>query len=422
MRHCERSEAIQDLRLNKILDCFVALAPRNDGRASTSAESLILKWRETSPITVAKDGNKRDPFIQETGTTGRENTREETMTGLNRRAFVTVAASVIAAPYVSRNAFAEDAIKLRCSLDTAPSHPRNQAIVDYLAKIEQASQGKIKGEVFHSGQLFADLNVTKALLQGQVDMAAPGTWTMTGLVPDCDFCQLPALYSPSIEVYRRCADGAPGELVNKQLEGKVRSHVLGNWLELGNENWYTTKKEIHSLEDFNGLKIRSPGGAGVSWRIGFAHGLPNVTPWPNVPLALSQGTFDGLISTDESCNSAKLWEAGIKYSYADHQFFANYVPMVGDAFWSKLGEPERRLMRDIWAANIERYRAMSAKSQADARATMQANGVSFVDPPANQVDSDRKRMIEAQADLVRDTKLSADIVKLVTDTVGSSHS
>ena len=340
------------------------------------------------------------------------------MTRLNRRAFVTAAAGAVAAPYLSRNAFAEDALKLRCSLDTAPSHPRNRAIVDYLGKLEEASQGKIKGEVFHSGQLFADLNVSKALLQGQVDMAAPGTWTMTGLVPDVDFCQLPVLYSPAIDVFRRCADGAPGEHVNKQLEAKLRSHILGYWLELGNENWYTTKKEIHSLEDFSGLKIRSPGGSGTSWRIGFVHGIANVTPWPNVPLALSQGTFDGFVSTDESVTSAKLWEAGVKFSYADHQFFGNYVPMVSDAFWSRLGEAERKLMRDIWAANIARYRQMSEKSQADARKTMQSNGVSFFDPPADQVAADRKRMIAAQADLIRDTKLSPEIVKLVTDTVG----
>ena len=342
------------------------------------------------------------------------------MTQLNRRAFVSAAAGALTTPYLLRSALADDPIKLRCSLDTAPSHPRNQAVVDYLAKIEEASQGKIKGEVFHSGQLFADLNVTKALLQGQVDMAAPGTWTMTGLVPDVDFCQLPALYSPAIDVYRRCSDGAPGEHVNKQIEGKVRSRILGNWLELGNENWYTTRKEVRSLEDFNGLKIRSPGGAGTSWRIGFVHGIANVTPWPNVPLALSQGTFDGFVSTDESVTSAKLWEAGVKYSYADHQFFGNYVPMVGDAFWSKLGEAERKLMRDVWAANIERYRAMSGKSQAEARKTMQSNGVSFFDPPADQLAADRKRMIAAQADLIRDTKLSADIVKLVTDTIGSA--
>src|ERR1700760_3420420 len=152
------------------------------------------------------------------------------MIQLNRRVFVAAVGGAIAAPYLPRKAWADDAIKLRCSLDTAPSHPRNQAITDYLAKIEEASQGKIKGEVFHSGQLFADLNVSKALLQGQVDMASPGTWTQTGLVPDCDFCQLPALYSPAIDVFRRAADGPPGQHVNKQLEAKLRSHVLGSWL------------------------------------------------------------------------------------------------------------------------------------------------------------------------------------------------
>ena len=338
----------------------------------------------------------------------------------NRRAFMGGAAGALATPYLLRKAWADDTIKLRCSLDTAPSHPRNQAIVDYLAKIDEASKGKIKSEVFHSGQLFADLNVTKALIQGQVDMAAPGTWTITGLVPDGDFAQLPALYGQPIDVVRRCVDGPAGELVSKQIEAKVHSHIIGHWLELGYENWYTTKKAIQTLGDFDGLKIRSPGGAGISWRIAFVRAIPNVTPWPNVPLALSQGTFDGFVSSDESCTSAKLWEAGVKFSYADHQFFANYVPMVSDAFWSRLGDSERTLMRDIWAANIERYRAMSAKSQADARQTMKSHGVVFVDPSPDQFAADRKRMIAAQADLIRDAKLSTEIVNLVNDAVGSN--
>ena len=337
----------------------------------------------------------------------------------NRRAFMGSAAGALTMPYLLRKAWADDTIKLRCSLDTAPSHPRNQAIVDYLAKLDEASKGKIKSEVFHSGQLFADLNVTKALIQGQVDMAAPGTWTITGLVPDADYAQLPALYGQPIDVVHRCTDGPPGELIEKQIEAKVRSHILGHWLDLGNENWYTTKKEIQALDDFSGLKIRSPGGAGISWRIAFVHAIPNVTPWPNVPLALSQGTFDGFVSSDESCNSAKLWEAGVKYSYADHQFFANYIPMVGDVFWSKLGEGERKLMRDVWSDNIDRYRAMSAKSQADARETMKSHGVTFFDPSPERFAADRKRMIDAQADLIRDAKLSAEIVKLVSDAVGS---
>jgi C4-dicarboxylate-binding protein DctP len=50
---------------------------------------------------------------------------------------------------------------------------------------------------------------------------------------------------------------------------------------------------------------------------------------------------------------------------------------------------------------------------------MKSHGVAFVDPSAEQFAADRKRMIAAQADLIRDAKLSADIVKLVSDTVGS---
>src|SRR6201987_4273612 len=99
---------------------------------------------------------------------------------LNRRAFVGTAAFALAAPAALR---AAEPIKIRCSPDTGPSHPRNVAMLDYMAKLEKASNGEIKGEVFHSGQLFADLNVSKALLQGQVEMAAPGAWVVTGLVP-----------------------------------------------------------------------------------------------------------------------------------------------------------------------------------------------------------------------------------------------
>ena len=51
----------------------------------------------------------------------------------SRRAFVgaataTAATATLAAPIVLR---AAEPLKLRCSLDTAPSHPRNVAIVDY---------------------------------------------------------------------------------------------------------------------------------------------------------------------------------------------------------------------------------------------------------------------------------------------------
>jgi TRAP-type transport system periplasmic protein len=340
--------------------------------------------------------------------------------GLTRRTLARAALGALAAPAILRHACADAPLKLRCSLDTAPSHPRNQGVADYLKKLESASGGKIATELFQSGQLFADLNVSKALLQGQVEMAVPGAWVLTGIVPDCDMVQLPYFYGQPAEVTHKATDGKPGQFVAGQLESKLRVHVLGPWMDLGYQNWYATKTPLTSAESLKGLKIRSPGGAAISWRIKFFGGIPNTTAWPNVPLALSQGTFDALVSTDESVNSAKLWEAGLRSSYADHNFMGQYIPMVANSFWAKLSAEQRKMMTALWAENIGAYRANAAASQTNARKTLEANGVRFTDPSATVLADTRKRMIAEQASLIQEAKLSPEIVKLVQEAVGAA--
>jgi C4-dicarboxylate-binding protein DctP len=340
--------------------------------------------------------------------------------GLSRRAFGRSAFAVAGSFGILRYARGEQPLKLRCSLDTAPSHVRNVSIVDYLRKVEDATGGQVTSEVFHSGQLYADLNVAKALLQGQIDMAAPGDWTQTGIVPDADFCQLPAFYGHTIGVTERASDGKPGDFVARQLESKLRVKVIGPWIDLGYQNWYSTKKPLNTIEDVKGLKIRSPGGAGISWRIGFFGGIPNTTAWPQVPLALSQGTFDGFISSNESCSTAKLWEAGVRYSYQDHQYVAQYIPMISQAFWSKLTPDVQTLMGQIWFSNISTYRANSYASEARARKLMEDNGVTFTDPSDDVLADSRKRLQADVASLVRDAKLSPDIVRLSEESVNGS--
>jgi C4-dicarboxylate-binding protein DctP len=340
--------------------------------------------------------------------------------GITRRALGRTSLATLGSFAILRHARGDAPLKIRCSLDTAPSHVRNVSIVDYLGKLEKASGGQITSEVFHSGQLFADLNVAKALLQGQVEMAAPGAWTLTGLVPDCDMMQLPVFYGQPIAVTHAATDGKAGALINSQLEGKLHTQVLGPWIDLGFQNWYSTKKAIKTTDDIKGMKIRSPGGAGISWRIAFFGGIANVTPWPNVPLALSQGTFDGFVSTDESCSSAKLWEAGVKNSYADHQYSGQYIPMFSGTFWDKLSADQKKLVRDLWAQNIGTYRDNAAAAQARARKVMEENGVVFVDPPKDVLAAARKLMQADVGTLIKNAKLSPEVVKLAEEAATQS--
>ncbi|HEY3891168.1 MAG TPA: hypothetical protein VGM00_04340, partial [Bradyrhizobium sp.] len=158
---------------------------------------------------------------------------------VSRRSFVLASVAATAAPaFIRAVRAADEPMRLRCSLDTAPSHLRNVSMRDYLGKVEAASNGRIKTELFESGQLYPDLEVGKALIQGQVEMAAPGSWTITGIVSDADCFQLPVLYGQPIELIHRVIDGKPGQFLNGEIQQKLRSHVLGPYLDLGFQNWY----------------------------------------------------------------------------------------------------------------------------------------------------------------------------------------
>jgi TRAP-type C4-dicarboxylate transport system substrate-binding protein len=333
----------------------------------------------------------------------------------SRRTFVASGMAAVAAPALRIGAVAAEApLLLRCSLETAPSHTRNAIIRDYLGKIETAAGGRIKTQLFESGQLFPDLQVGKALLQGQVEMAAPGSWSLTGIVPDADLFQLPALYGRPIEMLHRVVDGRPGQLLATQIEQQLSSHVIGPWLDLGFFNWYSTSKPLNSYGDLKGLKIRNSGGAGQAWRTQFMGAIPNTTPLPNVALGLSQGTFDGLITSHETVASGQYWESGIRHGLEDHQFIGEYVPLVSLAFWHKLSPDLRQLFTDLWRENIATYRANMAAAQSRARELLQAHGISIVVPSAAEVAAIRLEMTAKQEQVAKLSKISPEMLSAVS--------
>ncbi len=316
-------------------------------------------------------------------------------------------AASLALPHIAR---AAAPIQLRVSLDTAPAHMRNVSIADYLKKLEAASGGRIKTQLFSSGALFADLNVAKALVEGQVEMACPGSWTLTGFVPDCDFFSLPTMFGRSLDIVHRATDGAVGGIINDELHRKLQVQVLGPWLDLGFQNWYSATRTLKSYADLKGMKIRNSGGAGNAWRTRFFDAIPNTTAWPNVPLALSQHTFDGLITTNESTASAKLYEAGVTSSLQDQQSINIYIPLISGRFWSSLPPDLRALMVDTWKQSIPGYRQNMIGSQKTAYTLLVQKGVKMNAPSESEIDSIRKTMQPQEAQVGEELRLSPKLM------------
>lgn len=330
-----------------------------------------------------------------------------------------VIGSALAAPFI-RTARAEPT-RLRVSLDTAPSHGRTQSIADFLKKLEAASQGEIAPQLFDSGRLFADRDVIQALVLDRVEMAVPGTWLVAAYVPAADLAQLPVFYGQPIEITHRAIDGIPGDLVNAAISKKLRVKIPGRWIDLGFTNWYSTRRPLRTLADLKGLKIRNSGGFAQPWRARFFGGIPTTTAWPDVPLALSQGTFDAMQSTNESCASAKLWDAGLRFGLIDHQSMGDYIPMFGQAFWAGLRPALKSLVTDLWTANVAIYRANMVTAQDRAQKELLARGVKLVIVPPEQLAVQRKLMLADQDKVARAMKIAPDMVARINEVITPSN-
>jgi TRAP-type C4-dicarboxylate transport system substrate-binding protein len=317
--------------------------------------------------------------------------------------------SILAAPALIGLARAAEPIRLRVSVETPPTHGRTISAADFLKKVEEASNGAFKTELFHSAQLFTDQNVVTALVQNQIEMSIPGSWGLAGFVPSFDVIQLPVMYARPADMAHRVLDGKTGQMIKAELEAKLHMQVLGRWLDLGFENWYTTAHTLNHLPDLTTLKIRNSGGVGKAWRTTFFGAIPNSTPWPGVALGLSQGTFDGLITTHETVASSSLWDSHVRYALEDHQTFNYYVPLMAGKFWSSLNAGQKSLLAGIWNDNVGQYRVNMAAAQTRARDTLVQHGITIAVPSAEEITSTRNRMLTQQDTLVKQWRITPDI-------------
>jgi C4-dicarboxylate-binding protein DctP len=302
--------------------------------------------------------------------------------------------------------------KMRITLDTNPTHVRNKTIALFVDELNRRAEGKLEIEVYPSAQLFRDRDVAKALRQGSVEMAAPGTWQLDGLEPTTAISSLPVFYGLSEEVTLRLMDGKLGQAINKHVEERLRVKVIGPWINLGFSHFYSVAKPLQKHEDLAGLKIRVSGGTANSERMLKLGGTPTVIPWPDVPLALSSATVDAIQSTHESVASAKLWESGLKYAFEDRQWFGQYVPMISQAFWSKLAPDTQKAVLESWAAVIGEGRKLAAKAQLDARAEMERHGMTIVTASDEALRQWREKLMTVQDNIVRTMKIDPDLVQL----------
>ncbi len=245
-------------------------------------------------------------------------------------------------------------------------------------------------------------------------MAVPGIWQLDGAEPNIAIQTLPMFYGVGGDLVHQVMDGKLGQFLNQKMEQRLRVKILGKWFDLGEQHFFGIAKPINSYDDLKGMKIRHSGGTANAARINGLGGTPMLVPFPDVPLAMSQGVIDGVSTTYESAWSSKLHESGLKFVFEDNQFFGQYVPMVSESFWKKQPKDVQDAILASWEIAAKGQRADSAKAQADARDSLVKAGMKVAKPTPEQVAERRRALMPLQDELVKQLKIDKDALDAAT--------
>jgi TRAP-type mannitol/chloroaromatic compound transport system substrate-binding protein len=186
------------------------------------------------------------------------------MLAMQRRRFLKTAglgaAGVVAAPFVS-TAKAQETI----TWDMVTSWPTNFPALgtganDFAKRIEQLSNGRMRIRVHGAGELVPPLEVFDAVAAGTAEMGHSAAYYWRGKVAASQFFTAVPFGMNTTETNAWLYHGGGQELWD-EVYGKhnLKPFAVGN---TGAQmaGWF--KKEINSLEDMQGLKLRLPGLAG----------------------------------------------------------------------------------------------------------------------------------------------------------------
>jgi len=187
------------------------------------------------------------------------------------------------------------------------------ALQPWVKRVEEATKNRVKIDIFPGQTLARGVDTYNAVRSGVADMG----WCWHGYWPDMtplsDVITLPALPCKSAEqgseVLWRLYERFPA--IQREFKDV---HVLQLWT--GDPRFLvTTKKQVKTMEDIKGMKIRTPGGPPTE-QIKALGAVPVLIPMPETYQALDKGVIDGLDISWEGTYSFRLYEMGKYFTIA----------------------------------------------------------------------------------------------------------
>jgi len=252
-------------------------------------------------------------------------------------------------------------------------------------KVKEITGGKLTIDYFPNSQLGNDQELQGQMLAGDIDIVIAQTAQTVSFVPEVAIFDLPMVFAKydaeTIDYALNKSDFT--DKINEAY--KAKNMYCLHFLQGGTFRETTSNKNIQSIDDFNGLKIRTmenPNHMAFWQAMGAA---PTPLPWPEVYISLQQGLVDAQENATDTCIGANLQEVQDYLIMTHHILYCNQFLINASKFDSLDPLYQEALQQAIDEAAVE-IEAQLTEIDVTNRQTLVDGGMELVEFDASFID------------------------------------
>ena len=263
----------------------------------------------------------------------------------------------------------------RLAYVNGPTELMHKAAGVFASRVEERSDGRIRVQLYPSGQLGNERELVEGVKLGSVDMVITGLAVIGWYAPEYGALEAPFVWRDYDHV-ETVWNGPIGRELRETILDKAGVRLRRPWYR-GPRYLTTTNRIVRHPNDLKGLKLRVPELDVYikSWRTFGA----NVTPLPftDMFMALKLGVVEGQENPLATICGNNLQEVQ-KYIMETKHLIGFYVPMLGPYFERRFSAKDRAIVLDALDDATDWHNREVNRSEVEYRNRIEAAGAKFI--------------------------------------------
>ena len=271
------------------------------------------------------------------------------------------------------------AVHAQTVLKAADVHPAgypNVVAVESLGKkLETATNGKYKLQMFPGGVLGAEKEMVEQTQVGAIQIARISLGVLGPVVPTVNVFNMPFVFRDEAHM-RKVIDGPIGQEILDAITNSPARLVALGFMDSGSRSIYT-KKAVRKMDDLKGQKIRMMGNPLFVDTMNAMGGNGISMGHTEVFSALQTGVIDGAENNPPTLYTSNQYTTVKYYTQTNHLIIPE-IFVMSKATWEKLSAADQALVKKVSREAQMEQRALWDKSVTEYTSKLKAAGVEFV--------------------------------------------